>query len=86
MVIDKIRKMSIKGVKLKSESFFNVSWRFGVMEENLRGGGGFRPPPGPDKVNVCRLALKQLSWPLKLLNSLINCLRELSFFTSRGVW
>ena len=49
MVIDKIRKMSIKGVKLKSESFFSISP--GVLEllrKNLRG-GGFRPP-GPDRV------------------------------------
>ena len=46
MVIDKIRKMSIKGVKLKSESFFSISP--GVLElwrKNLRGGGG------PDRVN-----------------------------------
>ena len=37
--------MSIKGVKLKSESFFSISP--GVLElwrKNLRG-GGFRPPP-----------------------------------------
>ena len=50
MVIDKIRKMSIKGVKLKSESFSSVSP--GVLElwkKNLR--GRFRPPPpGPDRV------------------------------------
>ena len=45
MVIDKIRKMSVKGVKLKSESYFSISpdvlelWR-----KNLKGGGGFRPP------------------------------------------
>ena len=41
MVIDKIRKMSIKGVKLKSESFFSISP--GVLElwrKNLGGGGG----------------------------------------------
>ena len=45
MVIDKIRKMSLKGVKLKSESYFLISP--GVLElwrENLRE-GGFRPPP-----------------------------------------
>ena len=39
MVIDKIRKMSIKGVKLKSESFFSISP--GVLElrrKNLREG------------------------------------------------
>ena len=44
MVIDKIRTMSINGVKLKSESFFSISP--GVLElwrKNLR--GGFRPPP-----------------------------------------
>ena len=49
MVIAKIRKMSIKGVKLKSESFFSISP--GVLElwtKNLRGGGF---PPGPDRVN-----------------------------------
>ena len=50
MVIDKICRMSIKGVKLKSESFFSISP--GVLElwrKNL-GGGGIRPP-GPDRVN-----------------------------------
>ena len=54
MVIDKIRKMSIKGVKLKSESFFSIS--LGVLElwrKNVRG-GRFRPPPGPDRVNEGR--------------------------------
>ena len=38
MVIDKIRKMSVKGVKLKSESYFSISP--GVLElwrKNLRG-------------------------------------------------
>ena len=50
MVTDKIRKMSVKGVKLKSESYFLLSP--GVLElwrKNLRG-GRFRPP-GPDRVN-----------------------------------
>ena len=50
MVIDKIRKMSIKGVKLKSESFFSISP--GVLElwrKNLRGADS-APPPGPDRV------------------------------------
>ena len=52
-VIDKIRKMSIKGVKLKSESFFPISP--GVLElwrKSLGGGGGFRPPTGSDRVKV----------------------------------
>ena len=51
MVIDKIRKMSVKGVKLKSESFFSIS--AGILElwrKNLRG-GRFRPP-GPDRGKV----------------------------------
>ena len=45
MVIDKIRKMSIKGVKLKSESFFSISP--GVLElwrKNLRGADSAPPP------------------------------------------
>ena len=39
MVIDEIRKMSVKGVKLKSESYFSISP--GVLElwgKNLKGG------------------------------------------------
>ena len=44
MVIEKICKMSVKGVKLKSESFFLVSPAvFGVMQENLRGGADSAP-------------------------------------------
>ena len=45
MVIDKICKMSIKGVKLKSESFFSISP--GVLElwrKNLRGADSTPPP------------------------------------------
>ena len=52
MVIEKIRKMSIKGVKLKSESFFSISP--GVLElwrKNLRGGAD-SATPGPDRVKV----------------------------------
>ena len=46
MVIDKIRKMSARGVKLKSESYFSISpdvlelWR-----KNLRGADSAPPPP-----------------------------------------
>ena len=51
MVIDNIPKMSIKGVKLKSESFFSISP--GVLElwrKHLRGADS--APPGPDRVKV----------------------------------
>ena len=52
MVIDKISKMSVKGVKLKSESFFSISpGVFELWRKNLRGGGG-SPPPGPDRVKA----------------------------------
>ena len=47
MVIDKVRKMTVKGVNLKSESFFLISP--GVLElwrKNLK-----RGIPGMDRVN-----------------------------------
>ena len=56
MVIAKICKMSIKGVKLKSEIFFSISP--GVLElwrKNLRGGGFHPPPPGPDRVKQVKV-------------------------------
>ena len=83
MVIDKIRKMSNKGVKLKSESFFSIST--GVLQlwrKNLRG-GGFRPPPGPDRVNdVLQISLGRLiAWQV----SVFSCtLSELAFTQERG--
>ena len=59
MVIGELCKMTVKGVKLKSESFFSIS--YGVLElwrKNPKGGeGGFRAS-GPDKVKeylVCNL-------------------------------
>ena len=51
MVIDKIRKMSVKGVKLKSESYFPISpgvWSYGGKTL----GGGRIPPHGPDRVKM----------------------------------
>ena len=51
--------MSIKGVNLKSESFFSISP--GVLElwrKNLRG-GGFRPPPSPDRVKYFMVDIKK---------------------------
>ena len=45
--------MTVKGVKLKSESFFSISYGvLELLEENPKGGGRFRPPPGPDRVNA----------------------------------
>ena len=52
MVIAKICKMSIKGVKLKSESFFSISPRvLELWRKNLRGADS-APPPGPDRVKL----------------------------------
>ena len=52
MVIDKICKMTVKGVKSKKESFFSISR--GVMElwrKNLKKEGRIPPPPpGLDRV------------------------------------
>ena len=51
MVIGKIRKMSVKGTKLKSESFFSISP--GVLElwrKTLGGGGGAES--GPDRLKA----------------------------------
>ena len=51
MVIDKICKMTVIRVKLKSESFFLIS--HGILEfwrKNLR--GGRIPPPGMDRVTA----------------------------------
>ena len=42
MVIDKMHKMSVKGVKLKSESFFSIS--LGVLELWRKTLGGIPPP------------------------------------------
>ena len=40
--------MTVKGVKLKSESF-------GFMEEKPERGADSPHPPGTDRVNVCKL-------------------------------
>ena len=75
MVIDKIRKMSVKGVKLKSESYFLLSP--GVLElwrKNLRG-GRIPPSPGPDRVNA-----KCAFGHGKTLNGVIGEKRNLSFW------
>ena len=44
--------MTVKGVKLKSESFFSISYGvLELLEENPKG-GPIPPPPGPDRVNA----------------------------------
>ena len=57
MVIDKICKITVKNEKLKSESFFSIS--YGVLEllrKTLSGGGGGGSggirPPGLDRVKI----------------------------------
>ena len=56
MVIDKICKMTVKGVKLKSESFFLISpgvlefslenfIGLGCLDQILQGGEGWKTPP-----------------------------------------
>ena len=55
MVIAKICKMSIEGVKLKSKSFFSISPGVLQLWRKTLGGGGFRPPPGPDRVKCIQL-------------------------------
>ena len=73
MVIDKIRKMSIKGVKLKSERFFSISP--GVLElwrKNLREKPMEENPPVQIGLNLAN-AFKTLLQDL-LLCDLINIL------------
>ena len=50
MVIDIICKMTVKGVKLKSESFFSISYNVLELWRKYPKGGGFRSP-GLDRVN-----------------------------------
>ena len=59
MVVDNIRKMSVKGVKVKVRKLlFNISWRFGVMEEKPSGRGASEAP-GPDRVKAIKAFLMQ---------------------------
>ena len=64
MAIDNIRNMSVKGVKLKSESFFSISP--GVLElwrKNLKGRGADSAPPvqiGLSLINVFPKSAKNL--------------------------
>ena len=60
MVIDKICKMTVKGVKLKSESLSSISP--GVLElwrKNLNGEGADSASPGMDRVKMIRKFIRQ---------------------------
>ena len=46
LVIDKLCKMTVKGEKLMSESFFDILWYFAVLEEKI----GADSTPSPDGV------------------------------------
>ena len=53
MVIDKIYKMTVKGIKSKSESFFSISHSvLELWKKNLRGEAD--PPPSQDRVKKKR--------------------------------
>ena len=72
MVIDKIRKMSIKGVKLKSESYFSISP--GVLElwrKNLGGGAESAPP-----VQIGLMALTGLTLDSNCITMLATILAQ----------
>ena len=55
MVIDKIRKVSVKGVKLKSENYFSISP--GVLElwRKILGAADSAPPPVQIGLNHLKL-------------------------------
>ena len=57
MVIDKRRKMTVKDVKLKSESFLISLGVLELWRKNLRGVGGFRPPPPPPALIGLKISL-----------------------------
>ena len=58
MIIDKIPKMTVKGVKLKSESFFSIFhdilelWRKNLKGSAPPGMDRAKDPPGLNRVNV----------------------------------
>ena len=80
MVINKICKITVKGVKLKSESFFSIF--HGVLElwrKTLEGGGFRHPPPGLDRVKT-HFASQASSLSFELLPSQQNYRRYLAGF------
>ena len=58
MVIDKIRKMSVKGVKLKSESYFLLSPGVLSYGGKTLGGTDSAPPPAPVQIGLILSELK----------------------------
>ena len=76
MVIDKICKITVKGAKSMSESFFSIS--LGVLElwrKDFRGVGGF--PPGLDRVKVIEVKNWGLRKHLKLGDFLLYFYKKL---------
>ena len=52
MVIEKICKITIRGVKLKSESFFSISYGvLDLLKKKILGGGFPLPPSGLNRLN-----------------------------------
>ena len=79
--------MSIKGVKLKSESFFSIF--SGVLElrrKNLRGADSAPPPPpGPDRVKNKKIKLLTLIASLKqLITSMLAVIHQETLVFNRS--
>ena len=81
MVIDKIRKMSVKGVKLKSESYFLLSP--GVLELWRKTLGGRIPPPPPVQIGLRKRPIRQANLFLlhrdQSAHPLRFCIRQTQF-------
>ena len=81
MVIDKICKMTVKGVKSKSESFFSIS--HGVLDlwrKTWGGGSASPPPPGMDRVKSFVI------WIIKLHNFVNICSKCMTEIVVERFW